>query len=143
LLSEKVIKNYLHSQMTDNTHDNLKASNILLSAGVTKLTDFGLSASIANQNLHDHSDWCAPEVLESKLFSFKIDQLIQLSANRKSSINSIQQAESSRGGAGLNRCFGSQSRSERPVGGAERRRDTLHMRISAPLFAIRASSASS
>jgi serine/threonine protein kinase len=63
--------NYLHSQ--GNTHDNLKASNILLSHGVAKLTDFGLSASISHLTLLDHPYWHAPEVLESKLFSKESD----------------------------------------------------------------------
>jgi serine/threonine protein kinase len=62
---------YLHSQ--GNTHDNLKASNILLSHGVAKLTDFGLSASISHLTLLDQPYWHAPEVLESKLFSKESD----------------------------------------------------------------------
>lgn len=62
---------YLHSK--DTSHNNLKASNILLTNGVVKLTDFGLSAQISNLHIEDHPWWSAPEVLESREFSQKSD----------------------------------------------------------------------
>ena len=62
---------YLHSQ--GNTHDNLKASNILTTNGQTKLTDFGLSAKISNLDVLNHPYWSAPEVLESKTFTKESD----------------------------------------------------------------------
>lgn len=62
---------YLHSK--DTSHNNLKASNILLTNGVVQLTDFGLSAQISNLHIEDHPWWSAPEVLESRQFSPKSD----------------------------------------------------------------------
>ncbi|OHT06868.1 STE family protein kinase [Tritrichomonas foetus] len=62
---------YLHSQ--GNTHDNLRASNILTTNGQTKVTDFGLSAKISNLDVLNHPYWSAPEVLESKTFTKESD----------------------------------------------------------------------
>ncbi|KAH0795475.1 cytokinesis protein sepH [Histomonas meleagridis] len=62
---------YLHEQ--GNTHNNLRASNILLQNGVPKITDFGLSATITNLNIQDNPYWSAPEVLNSKTFTKESD----------------------------------------------------------------------
>ena len=62
---------YLHEQGV--THNNLRASNILLQNGVPKITDFGLSATIANININENPYWSAPEVLNSRTFSKESD----------------------------------------------------------------------
>lgn len=62
---------YLHSQGT--THNNIKATNILTTNGMAKLTDFGLSAKISNLDILEHPYWSAPEVLNAKNYSRESD----------------------------------------------------------------------
>lgn len=62
---------YLHSQGT--THDNIKATNILTTNGMAKLTDFGLSAKISNLDIQNHPYWSAPEVLNGQNYSKESD----------------------------------------------------------------------
>lgn len=58
---------YLHDQAV--AHGNLKASNILLTNSIPKITDFGLSAMISQESINEHPYWTAPEVLETKVIS--------------------------------------------------------------------------
>ena len=51
------------------THQNLKASNLLLAGGVLKLSDFGLSAEVTNRKIEENPYHAAPEVLSSRTFS--------------------------------------------------------------------------
>jgi len=62
---------YLHMQ--GRPHTNLKASNLLLSNGTLKISDFGLSAELRNRNILASPYWHPPEVLESKSFSVSSD----------------------------------------------------------------------
>ena len=62
---------YLHKQ--GRPHTNLKSSNLLLTGGVLKLTDFGLSAEVTNKNIYLNPYWHPPEVLESRSFSIWSD----------------------------------------------------------------------
>ena len=62
---------FLHQQGV--YHQNLKASNVLLTENDSKLTDFGFSAMVSGANIQEHPYWSPPEVLNSKIYSKESD----------------------------------------------------------------------